>query len=335
VGRSTKRPKVTHSLFFEDDRGLKTILNNFPKIKFRGKGHEYDDVSLLLAHYKKWFGELYPYGEHFEDLVLKSRQVLEDKEKDDDGTLSDPREKLHAFRFQYKNKSAIGSSATPAKGAALSDEAKARIEANRQRAVELKRKRQAEEGGGVEVAAPSQQPEEMDMDELWRMEEERQAAERSQGASKQPMAPAGFDEEDDPFGYGGGFDDFDGQAPSATGAKAAAGPSSFDEEEDVFSFGCEFDEAPAPKPSPAPAAPEASATAKPMDSEIARRIAENRAQALARKAAAAKAAAVEEAPAAGAPVSVEEVTADAPPGAAPLEEDDDAFDFGCSGFDDP
>merc|ERR1719271_2221828 len=134
VGRA-KRPKMTHSLFFEDDRGLKKILSTFPDIKRRGKGREYEDVSLLLAHYKKWFQELYPYGEHFEDLVLKSRQVLEDKEKENDGTVSDPRERLHAFRFQYKN-----ASAAPAASRAtqVTEEARARIEANRKAALERK-----------------------------------------------------------------------------------------------------------------------------------------------------------------------------------------------------
>jgi len=187
-----KRPKLTHKLIFEDDKGLDKMLKTFPKIKLKGKGQEYEDLSLLLQHYRKWFQELYPYGEHFEDIVMKARQVLQDKEKDDDGHVSDPREMLHTFRLQYKSAAARDS------GANLSDDQKARIEANRARALEVKRKKEAEAG---------QAGQEMDMEEIWRMEEEYAAASKPQPSG--PPAFGAFDEDEDVFGYGG-FDEDDG-----------------------------------------------------------------------------------------------------------------------------
>jgi len=204
VGGPKKRPKITHKLFFEDEKGLDKMLKTFSKIKFRGKGNEYQDLSLLLQHYRKWFQDLYPYGEHFEDMVWKARQVLQDKIKDDDdGTISDPRELLHTFRLKYK------SAAAAASGAHLSDEAKARIEANRQRALELKRKKEAEATG----KAPAPANEELDMEEIFRMEEEYAAA--SKVPSFEAPAFGSFDEDEDVFGYGGFDDDFDDPAPRA------------------------------------------------------------------------------------------------------------------------
>lgn len=246
AGPASKRPKMNHTLFYEDERGLKKVLRTFPSIKSQGKGHEYQDLSLLLRHYKKWFEDLHPYGDHFEDLVWKARQVLEDKEKEDDGITSDPREKLHALRFAYKTAKPEDSRSAPAAaGAQLSDEVRAKIEANRQRALELKRKREAQNNvGGERAPAPAAAPQEVDMEELWRIEEERAEAGRRNAASQ---GPAPDDEEEDPFGYGGGLDDdFGGgaparAAPAASNAKPATQappPSAFDdEEEDPFGFG--------------------------------------------------------------------------------------------------
>jgi hypothetical protein len=209
IGGTKKRPKLTHKLFFEDEKGLDKMLRTFPKIKLKGKGREYEDLSLMLQHYRKWFQELYPYGEHFEDLVWKARQVLQEQEKDDDGHASDPRELLHAFRLKYKNAAAAAS------GANLSDEAKARIEANRQRALELKRKKEAETGKGA-----STENQEIDIEEIWRMEEEHAAASKAQ-----PQGAPGFDafdEDEDVFGFGGDFDDFGDPGPRAPAVRATS-----------------------------------------------------------------------------------------------------------------
>lgn len=257
VGRAAKRQKMNHSLFFENDKGLKKILKTFHKVKVHGKGHEYQDLTLLLRHYKKWFQDLHPYGDHFEDLVWKARQVLEDKEKEDDGTTSDPRERLHAFRFQYKNSPADLEEIT-AGSKQLSDSQRSKIEENRKKAQELKRKKEAEKNGTSASA-----PQELDMEELWRIEEERAEAERRKATAQGPAA--NFDmEEEDPFGFGGGFDSsFGGSAPAAKPATKATAPPAFDEEEDPFGFGGGFDDPEPPaqqKPavtSQAGAAPEA------------------------------------------------------------------------------
>jgi len=350
-----KKRKVTHATFFEDDKGLKKMLKTFPSIKFRGKGGEYEDVSLLLNHYKKWFQDLCPYGDHFEDLVLKARQVLEDKEKEDDGTPSDPRERLHAFRFQYKNAKEASSAA-----ATLSDEQRARIAASRKRALELKQQKEAQSSGASAAPAPAQ-AQELDMEELWNMEQENVAAAGRQQTS-QGQAPDEF--EDDPFGFGGGFDEEDGGLAAAPRAAASA-PAPFftDEEEDVFGFGGGFDEDNAPAAAAAPEAPPPAAAKVQVDPEVAQRIAENRAKALARKAAFAEANAAKAASEAkllereavfadAAALAADSVTAPVPPevlpealpeaasaapGSAPaFAEEENPFDDDCfGGFDDP
>lgn len=343
-----KKRKVTHATFFEDDKGLKKMLKTFPSIKFRGKGSEYEDVSLLLNHYKKWFQELCPYGDHFEDLVLKARSVLEDKEKEDDGTVSDPRERMHAFRFQYKNEKEASSAA-----AKLSDEQRARIEASRQRALELKRQKEQRaldpEGKSSEASAAPAPAQELDMEELWNLEQENAAAAGRQQTS-QGQAPDEF--EDDPFGYGGGFDEEDGGLTAAPRAAASAPVPFFtEEEEDVFGFGGGFDEddaPPAPKMTTAPMPEAPPPAAAQVDPEVARRIAENRAKALARKAAAAEAAAAAAAAAEAAseaqtlapPEALPEAlpeAASAAPGSAPaFAEEENPFGDDCfGGFDDP
>mmetsp|Transcript_34760 Transcript_34760/g.52355 ORF Transcript_34760/g.52355 Transcript_34760/m.52355 type:complete len:285 (+) Transcript_34760:71-925(+) len=103
VTRARKKPKLSHGLFFDNEKGFRELVKTFPKICFRGKGREFDDLNTLLQNYQKWFKELYPYGENFEDLTLKTRNILQEKERDPDGVVSDPKEKLHLFRFAYKH----------------------------------------------------------------------------------------------------------------------------------------------------------------------------------------------------------------------------------------
>merc|ERR1719329_243172 len=156
-----KKPKVTHALFFDEDKGFKKMIKTFPKIKFQGKGKEVEDLKLLLKHYEKWFKDLHPHGDHFEDLVWKARSVLNEKEKDSDGISSDPKERLHMLRFQYKNSadSLLELGDDPSQGPAVSDEARLRIEANKKRAMELKEKkrREAAAGGGAADTAPAEE----------------------------------------------------------------------------------------------------------------------------------------------------------------------------------
>jgi len=247
-----KKPKLTHRLFFEEERGLKKVLNDFPKLRFKGKGHEFEDLQVLMSHYRRWFKDLYPFEDSFEDLIWKARTCLQAKEKDDSGLESDPREQLHMLRFEYKNSGAGGT-----KGLTVSDEAKKRIEENKKRALEIKRKRQAEG-----TAAPE---------------------------SSQAAAPSFMDlDDEDMFGFGGGIDNQQASGP---------GPTAMDEDEDVFGFGCGIDDdffggAPAPRPAPSaqdeldkhlaafPSEAAAQPPAKVIDPEVAKKLAANKARAL-------------------------------------------------------
>jgi len=310
TGGRTKRPKLTHGMFFEDDKGLKKILKTFPKVKFNGKGHEFDDLKLLIRNYERWYKEMHPYGDHLEDMVWKTRALLQEKERNEDGIISDPRERLHLLRFEYKNApkeeappgSAKKSSASDSKG--VSEDVKRRIEENRQRALELRRAKQAaeqaaagEQPPGPEVAPATQ---ELDMETLWRIEEnraralemrQRKLAAAAGSSSSQPApakapAPAAparnpMDDEEDPFGFGGfGMDDEDAMpAPSRPAATAAAPAATaidpMDEEDDPFGFGgfgmdddCVQAKAPSQPAQPAAKAAAPAATViDPMDEE--------------------------------------------------------------------
>jgi len=367
--RGTKRPKVTHGLFFDDDKGLKKMLRTFHKIRFRGKGHEFEDLQLLMNHYRKWFQELYPAENDFEDMVWKARSVLQEKEKDDDGSVSDPKERLHLLRFQYKStpeltaepKSAPASSAA---GVQISEEMRKRIEANKQLARERKLRKEQEASGaaGGQVKDINKLAEEdVDFDALWAMEESRE----KQAQQKPSQVASAFDDEFDPFGFGGGMDDDDGPfRPSPATAKPPMPPPAFapDEDEDVFGFGGGLDDddgfssRPASKPVPqevraASETPAASNVKPGLDPELAKRIEANRAKALELKrkkeADAAKAAASTAEPAADIPAAAAAAGA-APPerggadedpaasvavaGGPAFEEEEDIFGFGF-GFD--
>merc|ERR1712070_346979 len=192
--------------------GFKDMIKTFPKIRFRGKGREFDDLDLLLKHYQKWAKALYPQGDNFEDLIYKARQVLSEKEKDKEGHVSDPKRQLHMFRHTYKSSSASLSSSLDIDNewkfhipsGDLPDDVRQRIEQNRQRALQRKRER--------EGPAMLPEPEPEAFEDLF-----------------DPML--GHDEdEDDPFGHGGGLESLDVQkgGPSAPVAPTRA----LDAEED-------------------------------------------------------------------------------------------------------
>eukprot|EP00435_Cladocopium_sp_Y103_P026811 s3523_g6.t1 len=96
-----KKPKLTHQILFQDN-GLKKVIRDFPKLKFQGKGHEFEDLKVLMAAYKKWLKELYPFKDDFEEVIWKAREVLQKKEQTDTGEESDPRHHLHMLRLHYK-----------------------------------------------------------------------------------------------------------------------------------------------------------------------------------------------------------------------------------------
>mmetsp|Transcript_3515 Transcript_3515/g.8241 ORF Transcript_3515/g.8241 Transcript_3515/m.8241 type:complete len:398 (-) Transcript_3515:187-1380(-) len=315
-----KRPKLTHSHFFDDDRGFKKVLETFPKIKLRGKGHEFDDAALLLRHYEKWFQDLFPHGDNLEDLVWTTRNLLQNKERDEEGNVSDPREKLHLLRFKYKQGTSSTGNRTPGSagecgGPQLTDTMKRRIEANRQRALDLKRRR---EEGGVTPGRSS-----LDSEALRRIAENKaralelrrqreEAARNSSTVNEEDILGLGEEldevmgsnfghratqadqDEEDPFGFGGGFDDDGGSGggfrsmstmpaptraessrPTAGTVREGTGTLQLEEDEDVFGFGGGFDDdgggfghstasaskAPAPPAPPATSAPPAASPA--------------------------------------------------------------------------
>jgi len=269
-----KKAKMHHNLFFDDDLGFKKILDTFPKIRFRGKGHEFDDLGLMLRHYSKWMRELHPSTESMEDLVLKARDVLQTEERTEEG-VSEPRKRLQLLRSRYKNKprdtGKSGSSGGPAvPNAALDEETRRRIAANRQRALEKQRQKHGPASSQqVQDGAACQ---ELDMEQLWAIEENRKKAlERqkkrkqqamNEGASQTPIPqahnrPTTADDEDDVFGFGCGLDDdecnYEAVPHNAGGTVMAAasnasmtkpslevantnGPTDFDDEHDVFGF---------------------------------------------------------------------------------------------------
>lgn len=203
-GRSAKKPKLLHKHFFDESTGLRTMIRDFGKIKFKGKGYEFEDLSLLLKNYSNWFHEIYPYEDNLSEMVEKARRCLQEKEKSDTGSVaSDPREQLHLLRADYKN------TARPAapEGEALSEEVRLRIEANRKRAQELKRKRDAARDEVVQEGGSS--------------------SSNADPAGPAPPAATFLDtmEEEDVFGFGGGIDDgddFSAPAPVAQVPKVAA-----------------------------------------------------------------------------------------------------------------
>jgi len=177
-----KKPQLTHQILFQDN-GLKKVVKDFPKLKFQGKGHEFEDLKVLMAAYKKWLKELYPYKDDFEELVWKAREVLQKKEKTEEGAeKSDPRHHLHMLRFQYKkNKANAGRDSETAK----------RVAENRAKALEKKRQREAQANASGQ-----------DSETAKRVAENRaKALERKRQREAQAQLPPEIDDED-AFGFG-------------------------------------------------------------------------------------------------------------------------------------
>eukprot|EP00434_Breviolum_minutum_P015317 symbB.v1.2.013500.t1/scaffold959.1/size148843/9 len=139
VARS-KKPRLTHEIFFQDN-GLKKVIQDFPKLKFQGKGHEFEDLKVMMAAYKKWLKDLYPFQDDFEELIWKARDVLQKKEQTEIGE-SDPRQHLHMLRFHYK-KGEERDAEEKARASDLDSETAKRVAENRAKALERKRQRDA------------------------------------------------------------------------------------------------------------------------------------------------------------------------------------------------
>lgn len=242
-GRAAKKKKLTHGLFFDDERGLKKVLDSFPKTRFHGKD-EFQDLKVLLQSYQRWFKELAPWEANFEDAVWKTRELFQTKDRGDDGVLSDARERLHLLRFEYKTSGGGGTKAAAAAATAavtpsrpvvskqLSEEARRRIEENKKRALELRRAREAAAGGAAAaVSSAAAAPASASASSAAAAAATGVAAPPTAAAAPTPavasqaaaappatapaVAAAPFypmeeqmwEEDDDVFGFGGGLDD--------------------------------------------------------------------------------------------------------------------------------
>ena len=67
-------PKFAPELLLDRDKGLSAIFKSFPKLKFRGKGHEASDLQRLLSKYAEWANVLVPDME-FSEFVTKVRPL--------------------------------------------------------------------------------------------------------------------------------------------------------------------------------------------------------------------------------------------------------------------
>lgn len=61
------------------ERGFKVLKDEFPLIKFQGRGHEASDLKLLLSRYEHWAHRLFP-KMTFQDVLGRIDKLAGDKE---------------------------------------------------------------------------------------------------------------------------------------------------------------------------------------------------------------------------------------------------------------
>ena len=230
-------PKVTAELLLDKEKGLQAVYKNFPKLKFKGKGHETADLRRLLNKYAEWAHILLPEME-FADFTTKLEKVsgnwrvrsklellrnvaqglcglddMEDYDLADRGTGG-------TFGMEMGDDWGGGNDEfddyDPEPVPEVDDEARARAERNKQAALAKAAARRA--------AAAALEP-----DEGAEWEREQMVAANSAGAGGGISA---FDEEAEAEGFGAfdeeaememGFDDFTEHTPAPPeGAEAAA-----------------------------------------------------------------------------------------------------------------
>jgi hypothetical protein len=255
IEKTTKKkkrvvPKFTPDLLCDREKGLVSIFKSFPKLKFRGKGHEAADLRRLLAKYQEWANILVPEMELGDfitrlekgsnhrvrtklELIRNVQQGLCTLEDIDDYELAD---KAHYDRAANDDAAGVpdwmedddfgadwdgggfdadgattGAPAAAGQAAAeLSDEQRERMERNKRLALEKAAARKAA-GGGAAAAARAAATEEEEM-----MAMEMEAGGMAGGGRRDDDELNAFDEEaeDDFF-----FDSF--PAPRAAGPVAA------------------------------------------------------------------------------------------------------------------
>ena len=194
-----KKPKLSHRIFFEDN-GLKKVIEDFPKLKFQGKGHEFEDLKVLMAAYKKWLKDLYPFQDDFEDLIWQARDVLQKKEEIEgvEGEMSDPKQLLHQLRFHYKRGKVKADSETARR---VAENRAAALERKRQREAQVHQVQDATGSGGTEAEPKNN----ADSERAKRVAENRAAAlkRKMEREAEAEFEAFGMEEfEEDVFGFG-------------------------------------------------------------------------------------------------------------------------------------
>ena len=220
-------PKFSHDLLLDPQKGLVSVFKSFPKLKFKGKGHEASDLRRLLNKYAEWAHVLVPEME-FSDFIgrlekgsnARVREKLdqirnvvqgfcqiEDIEEYDQQAERDGGMAPHEWMAQaedglgdfdgfgesggFGEGGAAGGGATG--GGGLSAEQRERIEANKRLALERAAAKKAAAG------APTADDEDMEME--WAAAQ----AGAPRPSARPPVAPMGFPDEDE-------FDAFDEEA---------------------------------------------------------------------------------------------------------------------------
>ncbi|XP_037553677.1 TIMELESS-interacting protein, partial [Nematolebias whitei] len=186
--KGVKRPQPRlDSERLTSQRGLPALRTLFDNIRFKGKGHEAEDLQLLMQKMENWAHRLFPKLQ-FEDFIEKVEKLGSKKEvqtclkrirldmplthedfQDKDAEAQPPAE-LQAFEDfdPFSSESAINVHSTPAPPAlatpSLTEEQLNQIQLNRQRAMERRLARQHQMANALHVSTEQgEKPEDLDM----------------------------------------------------------------------------------------------------------------------------------------------------------------------------
>ncbi|XP_029430505.1 TIMELESS-interacting protein [Rhinatrema bivittatum] len=174
VRKAVKRsmPKLDAQRLISE-RGLPALRHMFEKTKFRGKGHEAEDLKTLIQHMEHWAHRLFPklqfedFMERLEtlgnkrevqtclkqirlDLPLSHEDFIGNKGEGGSNGLDEPSEDLELFSEIVQQ----DPPSLPPTGASLSEEQQQRIARNRQLALQRRQaKTQASDGSSCPLAA--------------------------------------------------------------------------------------------------------------------------------------------------------------------------------------
>jgi len=183
-----KQPKLTKDLLMDRSKGILAVFKAFPKIKFKGKGHEASDLRKLLNKYAEWAHVLLPdmdfsmfatklekdfsgnmYVRQRVDFVRNVQQGLCEIDELNDYDLAERADGIHV-RVDEDGLEILAPSACHAAAPAveMTDELRERIERNKQIALDRVAQRRAaaesvgDNGLGAAEPAPAVATEEFD-----------------------------------------------------------------------------------------------------------------------------------------------------------------------------